>query len=134
MLSPFVQLLLADIESRCGDARGALARLRASLAKDGNPRYFDAELIRRIGELRLLISPDKREEAAQDFRRAIDIARRQGARTLELRAALALARLLVAQRRHEEAQALLRPITIAITDDAALPGLPEARALLAEIR
>jgi len=122
MLSPFVQVLLADIEARTGDAPGALARLLASLAKDGNSCCFDAELIRRIGELRLLISPDKREEAAQDFRRAIDIARRQGARTLELRAALALARLLVAQRRHEEAQALLRPITIAITDDAALPG------------
>ena len=125
--------LLADVEARTGDAPAALARLRGNLVKDGQTRYFDAEVSRRIGELTLLTLPGEREKAAQDFRRAVDIARRQGARTLELRAALALARLLVAQGQNEDARDTLGPIAAAMTTDAVLPELSEAHALLADI-
>jgi len=134
MMSPFVQVLLADIEARTGDAQAALARLRSSLPTDGTPRYFDAEVTRRIGELTLQISPEESDTAAHDFRTAIAIARRQGAHALELRAAVALARLLVRRGQREAARLVLQPLLAAFPADAALPELPEALALLVDSR
>jgi len=134
MMSPFVQVLLADIEARTGDAQAALARLRSSLPTDGTPRYFDAEVTRRIGELTLQISPEQSDNAAHDFRTAIAIARRQGAHALELRAAVALARLLVRRGQREAARLVLQPLLAAFPADAALPELPEALALLVDSR
>jgi hypothetical protein len=130
MLSPFVQVLLADIEARRGDAPAALARLHGSLTTDGTPRYFDAEIRRRVGELTLQISPEQSDAAARDFRTAIEIAHRQGAHALELRAAVALARLLMTRGQREAARQVLQPAVAALPADATLSELSEASALL----
>jgi hypothetical protein len=67
-------------------------------------RVWEAELLRLEGELRLAASPHDVAEALDCFRRAIEIARRQAARSWELRAALSLARLHVAEGRRDEAR------------------------------
>jgi hypothetical protein len=76
-------------------------RIKEALADRTGERNHEAELYRLEGELRL-----RRMEAAAAaepwFWRALDIARRQGARSLELRAATRLARALAIQGRRDD--------------------------------
>ena len=67
------------------------------------------------------------------FRRALAVAREQGARGLELRAAVSLARLLSAVGRCAEARDLLAPVYGWFTEGFATKDLKEARALLEEL-
>lgn len=69
-------------------------------------------------------------EAEQSFRAAIEIASHQEARLLALRAAVALGRLLRAQRRGEEVKGVLRSIFQSITEGLDLPDMREAALLL----
>ena len=56
-------------------------------------RYWEAEVYRLQGELLMQASRGKTREAEEHFHQALDIARRQQAKSLELRAAMSLARL-----------------------------------------
>jgi predicted ATPase len=56
-------------------------------------RFYEAALYRLKGELLLMRSLDHHMEAEACFHQALDIARRQQAKSLELRAAMSLARL-----------------------------------------
>jgi predicted ATPase len=71
--------------------------------------------------------------AEKCYRRALDVARRQGARSLELRAAVSLSRLWQAANRHDEARELLAPIYGWFTEGLDHPELREAAALLDEL-
>jgi hypothetical protein len=62
------------------------------------------------GELLLVQNPSDIAEAERGFRTAIEIARRQSARSPELRASTSLARLLAKQGRRAEARAMLGEI------------------------
>jgi ATP/maltotriose-dependent transcriptional regulator MalT len=68
-----------------------------------------AELVRLRGEMLLAIE-DRRADAERDFREGIRIARSQGARSLELRACVSLARLRVAQGKKRGAKRMLTDI------------------------
>ena len=89
--------LLIDIDVRNGrldDARQALDDAVAT-ANDSGEAYWLAELYRLEGEMELRRGGEGdecRRLAAASFTKALDIARRQGARSLELRAAISLAR------------------------------------------
>ena len=67
------------------------------------------------------------------FRRAMDVARCQQAKALELRAAMSLARLWQQQGRQVEASALLAPLYAWFTEGFGTSDLQEATTLLAEI-
>jgi predicted ATPase len=67
------------------------------------------------------------------LQRALDVARGQEAKSLELRAAMSLARLWQQQGRRAEAQALLAPIYAWFTEGFDTADLQEAKALLAEL-
>ncbi len=69
-------------------------------------------------------------EAEAAFQRALDIARRQGARALELRAATSLSRLWQQQDKQREARQLLADICNWFTEGFDTADLQEARALL----
>jgi predicted ATPase len=69
--------------------------------------------------------------AEHSFRAALSIAREQGTRGFELRAATSLARLLGKDGRHEEARQLLAPVYGCFTEGFDFAELKEAKALLA---
>ena len=93
-------------------------------------RWMDAELHRARGELHLIARQPDRDAAERSFREALAIARRQGARVLELRAAGSLARLWRGQGRAREAHALLAPAVAWFTEGRDTADLREAEALL----
>ena len=64
------------------------------------------------------------------FQQAIQIARRQGAKSLELRAALSLARLLIDQGRSDEARDLLAPVYAEFSEGFETSDLRDARTVL----
>lgn len=78
------------------------------------------------------VEPSVLSEVQTCFRQALDIARRQGAKSLELRAALSLSRLWPAQGRRDEARTLLADVYGWFTEGFDTADLREARALLEE--
>ena len=96
-------------------------------------RWWEAELSRLQGELLLqLPSPDV-PQAEACFQQALDVARRQQAKSLELRAALSLSRLWQQQGQRQAARELLAPIYGWFTEGFDTPDLQEAKALLAAL-
>jgi predicted ATPase len=110
----------------------ALAEALATLAKSGVP-WWEAELYRLRGEL-LLLAADNEAAAEVCFHQALDSARRRQVRSLELRAAMSLARLWQRQGKRQEAHDLLAPIYSWFTEGFDTADLQEARALLDELR
>jgi len=91
-------------------------------------RQFAAELHRIAGAA--LMAQGDSVEAENSFRRAIEIARPQGARMWELRATTSLARLLCDTNRREEVRAMLGEIYNWFTEGFDIADLKEAKALL----
>jgi len=90
----------------------------------------DAELHRLRGDLlHRLPSPDW-TEVEISYRTALSVAREQGTRGFELRAAVSLARLLSEEGRREEARDLLTPVYGWFTEGFDTPDLKQAEALL----
>jgi predicted ATPase len=102
-------------------------------AHHSGERYCEAELHRLRGELLLLQSADQYAEAEACFHQALAIARRQQARSLELRAAMSLGRLWQQQGKRMEAHALLAPIYGWFTEGFDTADLQEAKALLEDL-
>lgn len=90
--------------------------------------YWNSELCRLKGELLLMKGEGLEGEAC--FREAIGIAQRQEAKSLELRAAMSLARLLQAKGERLEAQEILGAVYGWFTEGFDTADLEEARALL----
>ena len=85
------------------------------------------------GELLLAQNPSYVAEAELCFRTAIEIARRQSARYMELRATTSLARLIAKQGRRDEARAMLAKIYGWFTEGFDTPDLKDAKTLLDEL-
>ena len=95
-----------------------------------NERWFEAEANRIAGEITLL-SPDADAAKAQAyFERALETARRQQAKSWELRAAISMARLWLDQGKRQQARELLAPIYGWFTEGFDTRDLKEAKALL----
>ncbi|MGE0577181.1 BTAD domain-containing putative transcriptional regulator [Reyranella sp.] len=95
-------------------------------------RWFVAELHRQKG--RLLLRQGHSKAAEEQYRKALSIAQRQGAKLWELRATTSLARLRHDEGRCTEARDLLAPVYGWFTEGFATPDLKEAGELLDEIR
>jgi len=102
----------ADVYGKAGQAEERLRLLGQALAavRNADGRFYDAELSRLKGELMLACSAEPHAEGEACFRQALDIARRQQAKSWELRAAMSFAHLWQQQDRRAEAQDLLAPI------------------------
>jgi predicted ATPase len=72
-------------------------------------------------------------EAESAFRRAIEIAQQQSAKSWELRATMSLARLLAKQGRRDEARAMLAEIYGWFTEGFDTADLRDAKALIDEL-
>jgi predicted ATPase len=124
---------LSEAYGRAGETERALDRLDEafSLVERTGERFWEAELYRLKGEMLLKQGEEREAEAA--FRRAIDVARGQGARSWELRAAISLARLWREQGNRTEAGELLREIYSWFSEGFDTADLVEAQALLATL-
>ena len=96
-------------------------------------RWYEPELYRLKGALLLQQSADNHAEAQACFHHALDIARRQQAKSLELRAATSLSRLWQQQGKRAEARQLLAEVYSWFTEGFDTPDLREAKILLDEL-
>ena len=127
--------MLAEAYGKVGPAEEGLRVLAEALAavdKSGG-RFWEAELSRLKGELLLMRPVCDEPEAEACFRQAFDIAHRQQATSLELRAAMSLSRLWQQQGKREEARQLLAPTFAWFTEGFDTADLQEAKTLLEEL-
>jgi predicted ATPase len=140
---PHLLTLLAEASGLLGQTEGGLAALEEALTlvEQTGERYYEAELHRQRGELLLRCeakshpAPDSQDqhEAERCFQHALDVARQQQAKSLELRAAMSLSRLWQHQGKRAEARELLAPIYGWFTEGFDTADLQEAKALLEEL-
>ena len=132
---PFLCTLLADVADHLGRTADGLQALAEAhiLVEQHDERWWEAELCRLQGVLLLRQPGASQAEAATWLQRALDVARRQEAKSLELRAAMSLSRLWQQQGKQTEAHALLAPIYGWFTEGFDTADLQEAKALLEEL-
>jgi predicted ATPase len=135
LAGPIFWSFLAQAHVRMGKAATGLDVIATALqeVERTSGRYVDAELHRLRGELLMISDPTNLEQAEGEFRHAVDIARRQEAKSLELRATTSLARLLEPQGRRDEARAMLNEIYGWFTEGFDTADLKDAKALLVEL-
>jgi predicted ATPase len=133
--SQFILLALqADAQLATGKPEAAFVSAAAGLKaveKTGGAA-LEAELYRLRGEA-LLAGAGTVSEAGAAIEQAIAVARRQNAKSWELRAAMSLARLRRQQGRPQEAVALLAPILDWFTEGLDTADLKDAKGLLDEL-
>jgi predicted ATPase/DNA-binding winged helix-turn-helix (wHTH) protein len=134
LLRPYFLALLAEAYRSAGQAEAGLPVLADALrlVEDTGERWYQAELYRLKGELLLDLSPAYAAEAACCVQQAIEIARQQQAKSLELRAAMRLARLWQQQGQAAAARQLLAECAGWFTEGFDTADLQEARGLLQE--
>ncbi|MDQ3257901.1 MAG: AAA family ATPase [Acidobacteriota bacterium] len=134
LYTSYLLCLLAEAYGIEGQPRQYLAELERAQAitEDGDGRYWEAEIARVKGEL-LLKDGAAAAEAEQCFRRAIEIARHQQAKSLELRAVMSFARLQKKQCKLEEARQMLAEVYGWFTEGFDMPDLKDAKALLEDL-
>jgi predicted ATPase len=129
---PYLCTLLADISAHLGHTDDSLQALAEAhtLIEQHEDRCWEAEVCRLRGVLLLRQTVPQPEEAETWLQRALDVARRQEAKSLELRAAMSLARLWQQQGKRAEAYALLAPLYGWFTEGFDTADLQEAKGLL----
>jgi predicted ATPase len=150
---PHFLVLLAEMLGKIGMADNGVKTLDEALAEAayGGDRYYEAEIYRLKGELiqqtlfdnksnitasgnyLLTLTPTMIAEAESCFERAVEVARKQQAKLLELRATVSLSRLYVRQGKRHEARARLEAIYTWFTEGFDTLDLIEAKMLLEEL-
>jgi predicted ATPase len=98
-----------------------------------NERWFESEVNRRAGNVALLTPPPDEAKAEAYFERALAVAREQQAKSLELRAAMSMARLWRDQGKRDDARNQLARVYNWFTEGFDTLDLKEAKALLEEL-
>jgi class 3 adenylate cyclase/predicted ATPase len=132
---PYFCTLLADVCDHLGHPTDGLQALAEAhtLVEQHEERWWEAEIHRLRGVLLLNQPKTPPEEAETWLQRALDVASRQEAKSLELRAAISLARLWQQQDKRAEARKLLASIYGWFTEGFDTADLQEARGLLEEL-
>ena len=130
LYSPMYGSLLAEACASLGRIDEALTVLDESLPMaETEQHYYEAELHRLRGEVMLMRTDADRKGAERCFRKAIDIARSQSAKSWELRATTSLSRLLAKQGKRDEARTILADIYNWFTEGFNTADLKDAKAL-----
>jgi predicted ATPase len=125
----------AECLEKQGDTDHALAALKAAVVhveRTGDP-LREPEVHRLMGDLLLRRNPSAPDRAEASYRRALDRARSQEAKSWELRAATSLARLWRDQGKSVAARELLAPVYGWFTEGFGALVLQEAELLLEEL-
>jgi predicted ATPase len=136
MWVPYFLTLLAEAYGAVSQPETGLRLLaEARTVMDSTQeRFYEAEVYRVHGALVLAQAADRHPLAETCFQHALDIARRQQARSWALRAAVSLSRLWQQHGKRDEARELLVPIYGWFTEGFDTADLQEAKALLEELR
>jgi TOMM system kinase/cyclase fusion protein len=131
---PYYLALLAEAYGYAERAEEGLNILTDafSFVDEKSERWWQAELYRIKGELLLKLN-DRAPEIEESFRKAIEVARRQSAKSLELRAVMSLCRLLQDQGKKDGARQMLSEIYGWFTEGFDNKDLLEAKALLRDL-
>jgi len=129
---------LAQLAEACGKAGRVDEGLEViaealDVVQEKGERWWEAEILRLRGELLLKRNRSGPAQALTSYERAIEIARKQGAKSLELRATISLARLLAKQGSRDEARTMLAEIYNWFTEGFDTADLKDAKTLLAEL-
>jgi predicted ATPase len=129
-LLPILLTMLAEVCGMADQPDEGLARLHDAdeLVEKTQERWAAAETHRIRGNL--LLSTNKHMEAEESYGRALAVAREQGAKFWELRAAMSMARLWRDQGKRDEARELLAPVYGWFAEGFDTRDLKEAKALL----
>jgi predicted ATPase len=132
---PFYLTLLAEALALAGKIQEGLATLDDALANAAasGERGSNAEIQRLCGELTARLPHPDPAKSEDSFRTALAIAREQGTRGYESRAATSLARLWLKQGRRDEARDLLAPLYGSFTEGFDTADLKDAAKLLCEL-
>jgi predicted ATPase len=132
---PWWLALLAEAWSKVGQLDAGLRAVEEALAvvQHNAEGHYEAEVYRLKGELLLQEGPAHQKAAEGNFQQALVVARRQQAKSWELRAALSLARLWQQQGKRAAAYDLLLPLYGWFTEGFDTADLQEARVLLEEL-
>jgi class 3 adenylate cyclase len=132
---PWLSTIAAAAYARAGNPTDALDIIDKSLAdiEQTSEREAEAELYRIKGEALLIQNAGAFEDAQSCFCKAIEIARRQSAKSWELRATASLSRLLANHARRDEARTMLSQIYGWFTEGFDTADLRDAKALLDEL-
>ncbi len=139
LMQPYFLALLAEAYEGMGQAEEGLQALAEALTlvEKNEERIHEAELYRLKGELTLQLQVEghksKVAEAEACFEKAIEVARKQQAKSLELRAVMSLVRLWQQQGKRAEARQMLADIYNWFTEGFDTKDLQEAKALLEEL-
>jgi predicted ATPase len=133
---PFLLGMLADSCSATGRVMEGLEIVDQALTDVARRRehFYEPELLRLKGELRLAGDPSARAEAEALFRDAMELAEQRQAKSLELRAAVSLSRSLSGRGEPDAARAVLEPVYGWFTEGFDTGDLSAAGALLERIR
>jgi len=132
----FFLATLAEAYARAGRVEEGLNTVGEGLdlVRQSEEHCWEAELYRVRGELLLKGDPSNPAEARASLESAVEVARKQGAKSLELRATMSLARLLDTQGDRSEARAMLAEIYNWFTEGFDTADLKEAKVLLEELQ
>jgi predicted ATPase len=135
MVRPYHLCWMAEACMKVGRFDEGLSALTEALmfADQKQDRYCEAETYRLKGMLLLEQDDSNAGEAQRCFQRAIEIARKQSAKSYELRATTSVARLYASQGRRDEARATLADIYGWFTEGFDTADLKDAKALLDEM-
>ncbi len=129
--------LQAEVQARCGEGKEALSTLDKAFAQmqDGGERYYEAELYRTRAEILLRQAPGIHDsEVGSLLRKSLSVARRQGSKGFELRAATTLSRCYLDAGRLEDAERELSGIYDWFGEGLDTPDLLEAKRILSKCR
>jgi len=130
-----IAALLSDTYGKEGQTAEGLRVVNEELSRlqITGARFYEAELYRIKGELLLRQAVPDKELAETCFDKAIEVARRQQAKSLELRAAMSMSRLWQRQGTKAEAQKLLGEVYGWFTEGFDTADLKQAKLLLEEL-
>ena len=134
--APYSLACLARAHAACGrptEAKNAISEA-FDVMSETSEKWDEAEIHRAAGEIALSFPHVVQKTAEAHFQESLAVARRQAAKSCELRAATSLARLWRDQGRPGEAVELLTPIFAWFTEGFDLRDLKEAKALLDDLQ
>ena len=132
---PMFLSMLADIQMTRGEVLQAIATLRQALKRieESGERSWQAAILHQLGSALAIGDPQDVHGAVAYYREAIELARSQGAKLLELRATTSLTRLHVAHSGRDQECEQLTAILGSFDGVAESPDVTEARELLSRL-